>query len=96
VAFPIAKGQGGIQAGHSCDPAKAASASKLVDRFGVIRSLQDKLPTLITQKVNSWTWNNTHLIALRLSSPPEETIKLPNPAENQKSPFHIQNKHILI
>jgi hypothetical protein len=35
VAFPNAKGQGGIQAGHFCDPAKAAATSGLVDRSSV-------------------------------------------------------------
>ena len=84
VAFPNAEGQGGIQAGHFCDPAKAAAVSGLVDRSRVFRSLQDKLPTLIKQKVNSWTGNNTNLVALRLLSPHEETIKLANPADPSK------------
>jgi hypothetical protein len=85
-AFPVtitktSQGQGGIQAGHFCDPAKAAAASGLVDRSTVFRSLQDKLPMLIKQKVNSWTGSNTHLVALRLSRPQEETIKLANPVD---------------
>ena len=45
MAFPNAEGQGGIQAGHLCDPAKAAAVSGLVDRSRVFRSLQDKLPS---------------------------------------------------
>ena len=56
----------------------------MVDRFGVFRSLHDKIPTLIKQKVNSRTWNNNHLVALRLSSPQEEIIKLRNPANPSK------------
>jgi hypothetical protein len=84
VAFPNAKGSAGIQGGHWCDPAKAAATNGLVDRFGVIRSLQDKIPTLIKQKVNARNGNNNHLVALRLSSPHEETIKLPNPADSSK------------
>jgi hypothetical protein len=63
--------------------AKAAAASELVDRSRVFRSLQDKLPTLIKQQVNSWTGSNTHLVALRLSNP-QEGIKLPNPADPSK------------
>jgi hypothetical protein len=50
----------------------------------VITSLQDKIPTLIKQKVNSRIGNNTHLVALRLPSPQEETIKLPNPTDPSK------------
>jgi hypothetical protein len=82
VAFP-AEGDGSIQGGHSCVPAKAAATSGLVDRSRVFRSLQDKLPTLIKQQVNSWTGSNTHLVALRLSSP-QEGIELPNPADPSK------------
>ena len=48
------------------------------------RSLQDKIPTLIKQKVNSRNENNNHLVALRLPSPREEIIKLPNPADPSK------------
>ncbi|MGB8938299.1 MAG: hypothetical protein WCC17_24670 [Candidatus Nitrosopolaris sp.] len=84
VAFPNAEGQGRIQAGHFCDPAKAAAASGLVDSYGMIRSLQDKIPTLIKQKVNSRNGNNNHLVALSLSNPKEDTIKLPNPADPSK------------
>jgi hypothetical protein len=84
VAFPNAKGDGRIQGSHLCVPAKAAAASQLVDRFRVFRYLQDKIPTLIKQKLNSRNGNNNHLVALRLSSPHEETIKLPNPADPSK------------
>lgn len=73
-----------IQRNHLCDRVKAAAASGLVDRFGVIRFLQDKIPTLIKQKVNSRNGNNNRLAVLRLSSPHEETIKLPNPADPSK------------
>jgi hypothetical protein len=79
VAFPNAEGDGYIQGGHYCVPANAATASGLVDRSRVFRSLQDKLPTLIKQKVNSRNGNNNHLVALRLSRHPEETIKFQNP-----------------
>ena len=98
VAFPNAEGQGRIQAGHFCDPAKAAAASGLVDRYGMIRSLQDKIPTLIKQKVNSRKGNNNHLVALSLSNPKEDTINclIQQTLQNRKSPFHIQNKHTLI
>jgi hypothetical protein len=82
VAFP-AEGEGSIQGGHFCVPAKAAATSGLVDRTRVFRSLQDKLPTLLKQQVNSWTGSKSHLVALRLS-PQEETIKLPNPADPSK------------
>ena len=71
VAFP-ADGDGSIQSGHYCFPAKAAAASRLVDRFRLFRSLQEKIPTLIKQKVNSRTGNNNHLIALTLPRPQEE------------------------
>ncbi len=47
-------------------------------------SLQDKLPTLIKQQVNSCTGSNTDLVALRLSRPQEQTIKLPNPTDPSK------------
>ena len=67
VAFP-AKEDGCIQGGHSCVPVNAAAASELVDRSRVFKSLQDKLPTLIKQKVNSRNGNNSHLVALRLSN----------------------------
>ena len=83
VAFP-AKEDGCIQGGHSCVPANAAAASGLVDRSRVFRSLQDKLPTLIKQKVNSKNGNNSHLVALRLLNPQKETIKLPNPVDPSK------------
>ena len=63
---------------------KQTAASKLLDRFGVFRSLHDKIPTLLKQKVNSRTGNNNHLIALRLSSPQEEIIKLRNPTNPSK------------
>jgi hypothetical protein len=79
VAFPNAEGDGSIQEGHSCVPVKVAAASELVDRFRVFRSLQDKIPTLIKQRVNSRNGNNNHLVAVRLSIPPEETIKFRNP-----------------
>ena len=84
MAFPNAEGQGGIQTVHFCDPAKAAATSKLVDRFGVFSSLYDKIPTLIKQEVNSRTGNNISLVALRLPSPQEEIIKLPNRANPSK------------
>ena len=58
---------------------KRAAAAEVVDRFGVFRSQQDKIPNLIKQKVNSRTWNNNHLVALRLSGSQEEIIKLSNP-----------------
>jgi hypothetical protein len=81
VAFP-AEGDGTIQSSHFCDPAQAAGES--VDRSGVFRFLLDRIPTLIKQKVNSRNGNNNHLIALRLSSPHEEIIKLRNPANPSK------------
>jgi len=36
------------------------------------------------QKIDSWTGSNTHLTALRLSSPPEKIIELRNPADPSK------------
>jgi len=79
------------EGGHYCVPANAAAASGLVDRSKVFRSLQEKIPTLIKQKVNSRNGNNHHLIAIRLPRAQEEIIKLPNPTDpsNRKSPFHI-------
>jgi hypothetical protein len=53
----------------------------LIDR--VFRSLQDKIPTLIKQRVDSRNGKNNHLVALMLS-PQEEIIKLPNPADPSK------------
>jgi hypothetical protein len=50
----------------------------------VFRSLQDKLPTLIKEKVNTSNGNNSHLVALRLSHPQKETIELPNPVDPSK------------
>ena len=89
VAFPV-KGEGSIQGGHSCDTSKAGAASGLVvDRVKVYRSLQDKIPTLIKQKVNSRNGNNNHLVALRLPSPREEIIKLYNPADPSKPKIAI-------
>ena len=82
MAFP-AKEDGCIQGGHSCVPVNAAAASELVDRSRVFKSLQDKLPTLIKQKVNSRNGSNTHLVASRLSIP-QEGIKLPNPVDPSK------------
>ena len=83
VAFPNAKEQGGLQGAHFCDPAKALAASNLVDR-PLLKSLLDIIPMLIKQKVNSRNGNNNHLMALRLSNPQEETIKLLNPANPTK------------
>jgi hypothetical protein len=83
VVFPNPKGQGGLQGGHFCDPAKAVAASKSVDR-SLLKSLHDRIPILTKQKVNSRNGNNNHLIALRLSSPQEEIVKLPNPANPSK------------
>jgi hypothetical protein len=50
----------------------------------VFRSLQDRLPTLIKEKVNTRNGNNSHLVALRLSNPQKETIELPNPVDPSK------------
>jgi hypothetical protein len=86
VAFPNAEGDGRIESSHFCLSAKAES----VDRSGVFRSLYDKIPTLLKQKVNSRTWNNNHLVALRLSSPHEEIIKLPNPVYPSKPGIAFQ------
>jgi hypothetical protein len=79
VAFPNAEGQGSIQSSHFCVLAKAAATDESIDRLGKVRILRDKIPTLLKQKVNSRTGNNNHLLALKLSSPPEEIIKLRNP-----------------
>jgi hypothetical protein len=90
VAFPNAEGEGRIEGRHFCHPVKAAAARELVeliDRSRVLRSLHDKLPILLLEKIDSRTGNNNHLIALRLSSPPEETIKMPNPANHSKPPI---------
>ncbi len=75
VAFPNAAGEGRYEEGHICHPARVAAASQLADRSGVARSLDTKIPTLIKQRLNSRTGNNYHLVASRLSSPPEETMK---------------------
>jgi hypothetical protein len=87
VAFPNAKEDGRLQGSHRCHPVRAAAASelvKLIDRSAVLRSLHDKIPILILQQIDSWTGKNNHLVALRLSSPPEKIIKLRNPAEPSK------------
>ena len=84
VAFPDALGQGRFDSVHFCDPVKAAAAGELVDRLGMYRFLRGKISGLIKQKVNSWTGKNNHLVALKLSSPPEEIIKLRNPANSAK------------
>jgi hypothetical protein len=61
------------------------SAARLAARrVGLSRSMQDKIPMLIKQKVNSRSGNNSHLVALRLSSPQEEIIKLSNPTAPSK------------
>jgi hypothetical protein len=78
VGFLDALGQGRIDCVHFCDPV-AAAAGELVDRLGMYRFLRGKISGLIKQKVNTWTGNNNHLVALKLSSPPVEIIKLPNP-----------------
>jgi hypothetical protein len=96
VAFPTAKGQGGLQGGHFCDPAKAVTASKSVDR-PLLKSLHDRIPMLIKQNVNSRNGNNNHLIALRLSNPQEEIIKLRNPANPSKPAIvfrYSEQRHI--
>jgi hypothetical protein len=84
VAFPV-KEDGCIQGGHYCVPTNAAAPSGSVDRSRVFRSLQDKLPMLIKQQVNSMNGNNSHLIALRLSNPQKKTIELPNPVDPSKA-----------
>jgi hypothetical protein len=84
VAFPNAEGEGRIQERHLCHPLKAAAASKSIDRSGELRSLHDKIPILLLEKIYSWTGNNNHLVSFRLSSPPEEIITLRNPADPSK------------
>jgi hypothetical protein len=86
VAFPHTEGDGRIEKGPSCDTekVKAAAATKLVDRVRVLRYLHDNIPKLLKEIVNSRTSSNNHLVALKLSSPQEETIKLPNPADPSK------------
>jgi hypothetical protein len=84
VGFPEVSGQGKLDQRHFCDPKKLAAAGELVGRFGLHRLLRSKIPMLIKQKVNSSTSNNNHLIALKLSSPPEEFIRLRNPANPAK------------
>jgi hypothetical protein len=58
-----------------------AVAGELVDKVGVFRFLHDKFPMIIKQRVNSWTGNNSYLVAVKLPSHPEESIKLSNPAD---------------
>jgi hypothetical protein len=96
VAFPNAKEQGRLQGAHFCDPAKAHAASNLVDRPS-LKSLHDRIPMLIKQKVNSRNGNNNHLMALRLPSPREENINLLNPANPSKPAIAFrcsEQKHI--
>ena len=82
VAFAEKGGQlGRLEERHFCDPAEVAVAGELVDKFGVFRFLHDKIPMFIKQRVNSWTGNNSHLVAVKLPSHPEESIKLSNPAD---------------
>src|SRR5207237_2010951 len=76
IGFPEASGQGRLDQVHFCDPKKVAAAGELVGRFGIHRFLRSEIPMLIKQKVNSSTSNNNHLVALKLSSPPEEIIRL--------------------
>jgi hypothetical protein len=85
VAFPNTGG-GRIERynGHYCVPAKTAATSESVDRSGMFRSLREKIRILLKQKVNSRNGNNNHLVALRLSSPHEETINLSNSADPSK------------
>jgi len=84
IGFPEASGQGRLDQVHFCDPKKVAAAGELVGRFGLHRVLRSEIPMLIKQKVNSSTSNNNHLVALKLSSPPEEIIRLRNPANPAK------------
>jgi len=84
IGFPEASGQGRLDQVHFCDPKKVAAAGELVGRFGLHRFLRSEIPMLIKQKVNSSTSNNNHLVALKLSSPPEEIIRLRNPTNPAK------------
>jgi hypothetical protein len=80
VACADAEGDGRIEEAHVCDPTNVAIATELIGRYGIFRFLQNNFPTLLKQKVNSWTGKNSHLVAVKLPSPPEESIKLHNPA----------------
>lgn len=84
VGFPDAPGQGRIDIVHYCEPTKAAAVREMADKTGMYGFLCGKIPTLIKQKVNSWTGNNKHLVSLKLSTPPEEIIKLRNPLNPTK------------
>jgi len=53
----------------------------------MLRSLHDKIPILLLEKIVSRSGNSSHLLAVRLSSPQEETIKLPNPVGHSKPPI---------
>jgi len=95
VAFPNAKEPGRIEDCHSCHQVRKAAvarAVKLIDRSGahksgMLRSLHDKIPILLLEKIVSRSGNSSHLLAVRLSSPQEETIKLPNPVGHSKPPI---------
>jgi hypothetical protein len=79
VACADAEGGGRVEEAHICDPTIVAGARELVDRYGMFRFLQNNIPMLMQQKVNSWTGKNSHLVAVKLPSPLEESIKLRNP-----------------
>lgn len=89
VAFPKVGTQAGIRTeGHICNPQTVTNTEQLIDKFGVVSFLYDKIPKVIKQKVNSWTRNNNYLKAAMLPSPPEESIKLSNSA-SPASPFIV-------
>jgi hypothetical protein len=99
VGFPDAPGQGRLDGVHFCDPEKVSAAGELVDRFGWYRFLRNKIPLLIKQKVNSLTGQNNILVALKLSSPPEEIIKLRNIAHPEKPGIifiYSKERHLIL
>ena len=93
VAFPEAKGQGGLQRAHFCDSANAVAARESA------KALHGRIPELMKQKVNSRNGNYNYLFALRLPSPHEEIIKLRNPANTSKPGIvfrYSEQRHISV
>src|SRR2546422_5945656 len=79
VPFADVEASGRPEDTHVCDPTNVAAARELVDRYGMFRFLQKNILMLIKQNVDSWTGKTSHLEAVKLPSPPDESIKFRNP-----------------
>ncbi len=85
VLYPTAEG-GGYTLGHShrCDPKSIALAKNIHDKSRFMEELSKGVPGLLKKKIFESIIFLGHLVARKITNPPPEIIKLPNPNDPQK------------